>query len=135
MQKPISRMQHGIADWLLIPVLVVLPYVVGFADVPTARSVSWITAIAILAGVVSTRAEWGVFRFLPYRVHLMGDAALGFMLMLSPWLVGFAGSPTPRNTFLILGAAVFSAGALLSRPEEMPDTAGSPRTSLERLTE
>lgn len=121
MRKPISRMQHGIADWLLVPVIAASPYLVGFANVSIARSLAWICAVAVLLNIIITRAEWGVIRISPYKVHLMADAGLGLLALAAPFIFRFAEVPAARNTFLILGAGVLVASTVLSRPEEMSE--------------
>lgn len=120
MRKPITRMQHGIADWLLIPLVAASPFVLGFANSAVPRQAAFVAAGAILLTVACTRAEWGLIRILPYKVHLMADAGLGILLMLAPVLLGFVHDAAARNTFLVLGAAMIGASTVLSRPEEMP---------------
>ncbi len=130
MRKPITRMQHGIADWLLVPVLAALPYLVGFADVAPARSVAWITAFVVLAATACTRAEWGLIRIFPFRLHLLADAGLGALLVASPVLFNFTGNTAARNTFVILGFGLISAATLLSQTDEMPVTPETPPSPL-----
>ena len=124
MQKPISRMQHGIADWLLIPLVAASPYLLGFAGVTMARSLAWISAVVIASNVILTRAEWGLVRVLPYKVHLLADAGLGLLLLVAPFIFRFAEFPAARNTFLALGVALVVASTVLSRRGEMPEPAG-----------
>lgn len=131
MQKPISRMQHGIADWLLVPALVALPYLAGFANEGNPRNLAWICSVTVLLATACTRAEWGVFRIMPYRIHLMLDASLGVMLLTSPYVLGFTAVPIARNIFMVLGVLLVVASTLLSRPEEMPGNAAAAGPSLE----
>ena len=112
-------MQHGFTDYTYIPLVSSAPYLVGFADNKTATTLCYVLSSTILASSLVTRAEWSVFKVLPYKAHLVLDMLGGLTALTAPWLFGFAKDRKARHT--LVAAGIFGLLArLLSRPEEMP---------------
>lgn len=122
MNKPITRVQHGFTDYSYIPLVASAPSLVGFTDNKTATTLCYVLSSTILASSLVTRAEWGAFKVMPYKAHLVLDVVGGLAGLSAPWLFGFAKDRKARNTFLAAGVFGLLAG-LLSKPEEMPQTA------------
>jgi hypothetical protein len=122
MDKPITRVQHGFTDYTYIPLVSSAPHLVGFIDNKTATTLCYVLSSTILASSLVTRAEWGVFKVLPYKTHLVLDVVGGLAGLSAPWLFGFAKDKKARNTFIAAGLFGLMAG-LLSKPEEMPEGA------------
>jgi len=122
MNKPITRVQHGFTDYTYIPLVSSAPHLVGFTENKTATTLCYVLSSTILASSLVTRAEWGVFKVLPYKTHLLLDVVGGLAGLSAPWLFGFAKDKKARNTFLAAGLFGLMAG-LLSKPEEMPKAA------------
>ncbi|MBC6613038.1 hypothetical protein H8B15_19100 [Hymenobacter sp. BT507] len=120
MQKPISRRQHGFTDYSYIPLALALPKLAGFEEEETAVTLTRVLAGNILTSSLFTRAEWGLFKKIPFKTHLVLDVAVAVVAASSPWLFGFSKNKAARNSFLALGAFGLMAGTL-SKPEEMPD--------------
>ena len=81
---------HGILDYLVGALLIVAPYLLGFADGTAAQ---WVPqAIGVLTIVVSllTRYPLGVVKVVPFSTHLVLDVAQGVLLAASPCLFSFA---------------------------------------------
>ena len=119
MNQPISRQQHGFTDYSYIPLVASAPYLLGFKDNKTATTLSYVLSSNILASSLLTRAEWGAFKVIPYKAHLVLDVVTGLTALSAPWLFGFAKDRKARTAFLVAGAFGILAG-LLSKPEEMP---------------
>lgn len=120
MSKPISRPLHGpLADYPFIATAASVPHLVGFQDdkIPTLLC-RVLSGTALLLSLF-TRAEWGVVRVVPYKLHLLFDALTSLLTLAAPWAFGFSESARARNTFLAMGVFGLIAG-LLSEPEEMP---------------
>ncbi len=107
---------HGVLDYLMGLVLIVLPFVPGFPRLEAHPSATWIPlALGVGALVYSlvTNYEFGLLRLLPMPVHLAFDFLSGVLLASSPWLFGFY-----HQVYLphfILG--IFEIGAaLFTRP-------------------
>ena len=122
MTRPISRPMHGLlTDYPYVALVALAPETVGFGGTP-ARLCRLLSG-GILGSSLLTRAEWGLFRTMPYRAHLAADAAVGAFALAAPWLLGFSADRSARTTFLVMGAFGLAAG-LLSQPDEMPGSRG-----------
>jgi hypothetical protein len=119
MNQPITRIQHGFTDYTYIPLVSSAPHLVGFTENKTATTLCYVLGSTILASSLITRAEWGVFKVMPYKTHLVLDVVGGLAGLSAPWLFGFAKDKKARNTFIAAGLFGLMAG-LLSKPEEMP---------------
>ena len=98
---------HGMLDYPMGILLIVLPWLGGFADGGPAMYVPIIAGIAVLGLSAFTAYEAGVVRSVPMSAHLTADAVLGVFLAASPWLFGFA--DVVFLPHLILGIAELGA--------------------------
>lgn len=120
MFHPISRNQHILADYLLGPVIILAPLLVGFRTDTTPTMLCFAIGALVFAATLMTRAELGLLRIVPFRLHLVGDVGGGLLFLAAPWLFGFDSDMLARNTFLAFGALVLGATAL-TKPVNMPD--------------
>lgn len=105
----IPTIVHGIADYILGIVLLLLPNIFGFADLGgPAVWIPRILGILDLVQSVATNYELGLVKILPMKLHLMGDYVVSAFLAVSPWLFGFSHrSANVWLPFLVIGVAVF----------------------------
>ena len=113
---------HGVIDYLTGVLLIVAPYLLGFADGTAAQWVPQIVGAALIGASLLTDYELGVVRVIPMPVHLGLDVAAGLLLAASPWLFGFADRVLWPH--LILGLAEIGAGLTTRTVPET--TAGAP---------
>jgi hypothetical protein len=119
MSKPISRPLHGlIADYPYIALVSSAPDLIGFKDQKTATLLCRILSGTIMLSSFLTRAEWGIAKVMPYKLHLALDTMGGLTALVAPWILGFSKNERARNTFLVMGIFGLMA-SLLSEPEEM----------------
>ncbi|HEY8312510.1 MAG TPA: hypothetical protein VIG47_18210 [Gemmatimonadaceae bacterium] len=118
MRKPISRKQHGVADYTYVPTVMAAPNLVHFESDTTPARLSRGFAAASLANTLFTRAEWGAVKLIPFKAHLAFDAVTGVAALAAPWMFGFSNDRRARNTFLAMGITALAV-TLLTRPEEM----------------
>lgn len=86
----IDTRTHGIIDYATGAVLIVAPYLFGFA---TGGIEQWLPMSlgALTIGVsLITRYELSAAKIMPLGVHLSVDVAVGALLAVSPWLFGFS---------------------------------------------
>jgi hypothetical protein len=119
MWQPISRRMHGLADYTYIPTVALAPKLAGFEDEEVAAQLCRIMSSGVAISAISTRAEWGLLRVMPFTGHLIVDFISGVFAAAAPWLFGFAGNARARNAFVLIGLISIGASTL-SRPEEMP---------------
>jgi hypothetical protein len=85
--KIINTRLHGILDYLFA-IILVLPWVRGFAE---DSGDTWMLAAVggfILFASILTDYELGLIKILPMRFHLFLDVLVALFLMASPWLFG-----------------------------------------------
>jgi hypothetical protein len=81
---------HGIIDYIVGILLILAPYLLGFADGTAAQWTPIILGAGAILYSLLTRYELGVAKVIPMPVHLGLDIASGVLLAASPWLFGFA---------------------------------------------
>lgn len=115
----ISTRTHGVLDYAVGLVLILLPYLLGFADGTIAQWLPQILGAGAILYAAFTDYELGAVRAMPMRVHLFLDIASGLLLAASPWLFGFADRVAWPH--LLLGLFEIGAG-LMTRT--IPGTVG-----------
>jgi hypothetical protein len=86
----ISTRTHGVLDYAVGLLLILLPYLLGFADGTAAQWIPQVLGAGAILYAVFTDYELGLVRAMPMRVHLFLDIASGLLLAASPWIFGFA---------------------------------------------
>jgi hypothetical protein len=81
---------HGVIDYVVGAALLVVPYLLGFADGTAAQWVPQIVGILIIGQSLITQYELSIAKIIPMSTHLMLDMGAGALLAVSPWLFGFA---------------------------------------------
>jgi hypothetical protein len=79
---------HGVLDYGVGALLIVLPFVLGFGKGPQTWIMVALGAAAIVYSVF-TDYELGVVKRLQMPVHLWMDGVSGVLLAISPWVLGF----------------------------------------------
>ncbi len=106
----ITSRVHGILDYSVGILLILAPWLFGFAYGGWETWVPVILGLGAIGYSVFTDYELGVFPFIPLPVHLWIDAGAGLLLAASPWLFGF--SHLVWLPHLILGLFEIGAAAL-----------------------
>ena len=101
---------HGYLDYAGGLLLIVAPWLFGFADGGAETWVPVILGIGALGYSLLTDYEVGVARVLPMATHLMLDIASGAVLAISPWVFGFADDVWVPH--VILGVLEIGAGLM-----------------------
>jgi hypothetical protein len=82
---------HGIIDYIGGVVLVALPWVLGISQYSFAPWAFVILGIISILYSLMTRYEAGYVSLITMRMHLWLDVLVGFLLIVSPWAMDFAG--------------------------------------------
>ena len=88
--KIISTKVHGILDYLVGAILIISPWLLGFSNGQAQTTIPVILGLAAILYSIITNYEFGIFKIIPFRIHLIIDALSGILLASSPWLFGFA---------------------------------------------
>ncbi len=86
----ISTRTHGVIDYVTAALLILSPYLFGFATGGIEHWIVEIVGVALLGMSLVTRYELSIAKIIPLRAHLGVDLAAGILLAVSPWLFGFA---------------------------------------------
>lgn len=108
---------HSILDYALGTVILIGPWLFGFADSFTATTVTLLFGLGVVANAIGMSDSIGRLR-IPVAVHMLGDAIAGGLLIASPWICGFAERTwVPQlvlGTILASRAVLFLAGSFIS---------------------
>ncbi|ACB77421.1 SPW repeat domain-containing protein [Opitutus terrae] len=81
---------HGVLDYVVGLVLILSPRLFGFQTGGFEERIPVLLGVAALVYSLITRYELGLFKVLPFRVHLILDLVSGVVLATSPWVFGFS---------------------------------------------
>lgn len=108
----ISTKVHGILDYLMGIVLILLPFLFDFPE-----GAATVLPIVLGAGTIvyslMTNYEYGLMKLIPMKTHLSIDLMAGLLLLLAPWLFGFAGEVL--WPFVVLGLFEIVASVMTTR--------------------
>ena len=85
----LSTRTHGYADYGVGVLLILAPYLLGFANGGPAQWVPMTLGVVLIGYSLLTDYELGAAHLIPMPVHLGLDIGGGLLLLASPWLFGF----------------------------------------------
>ena len=87
----VTKTIHAFLDYPVAFILMVAPFVLGLGSFhPLALWLSVGTGVAAFIMTLLTDHKLGVFRVLPYSVHLVVDGLVGVVFLIAPIALGFA---------------------------------------------
>ena len=104
---------HGMIDYVFGLILLVGPYLLGFANGGAAQYVPQVLGLAIIGMSLITDYELSLARLVPMPVHLGIDMLGGVLLLASPWLFGFSNQVVWPH--VILGLIEIGTAAMTER--------------------
>lgn len=81
---------HGVLDYIIGVILILAPFILGFARGGAETWVPIIVGALIIVYSLMTDYELGVKKSIRMPTHLWFDGILGLFLALSPWIFGFS---------------------------------------------
>ena len=87
----INTRTHGIMDYVTGALLIVAPYILGFATGGIEQWLPQVLGAMTIVMSLLTNYELSLAKVIPLKAHLAVDMASGALLAVSPWLFGFAG--------------------------------------------
>jgi len=100
----IPPLVHGILDYPLAAVLIVLPLLLDFDD----SAAKWIAfAFGIGAAVLAVGTAWstGIVHVIPPLLHGYVDIAVTVALIVLPFIIGFTSHTTALVFYLVVGVS------------------------------
>ncbi len=119
----LSTRVHGMIDYATGALLIIAPWLFGFADGSAAQWVPMVLGASILVMSLITDYELSLTRIIPMGAHLAVDGLGGALLAVSPWLFGFADRTYWPH--LIIGIAEIGVSLVTrARPDTTSATTG-----------
>jgi len=101
----ITKKIHAYLDYPVAVTLIVLPFVLGLGNSnPLALQLSVGTGIAAFILTLLTDHQLGVYRIIPYKVHLAIDTLVGIVFVIVPFMFSFRGADA--YFYWIIGGSV-----------------------------
>ena len=108
----IKKNEHGVADYIYVPVVWMAPKILGFsADTKTANLCRAFAGTA-LGYTLFTKAKWGVVKLIPYKTHAAIDLASGVAALAVSQSAITASNKQARKTFALMGIVGITVGIL-----------------------
>lgn len=108
--KLISIKTHGMLDYLTVIGFILIPLLLKLSGTPA--YVSYAVAAVHFLMTVLTSFPMGIIKMIPIAVHKIVEAVVGPVLVICPWVLGFASLTTARNFFILAGVVIFLVWAL-----------------------
>ncbi len=80
---------HNILDYVVGAMLILVPYLLGFANGGPEQWVPQVVGVLTIVVSLITAYEISIAKLVPFNVHLILDVVMGIVLILSPWVLGF----------------------------------------------
>lgn len=88
----ITKQIHAFLDYPVAIALIALPFLLGLGGMnPIAFQLSVATGVAAFILTLLTDHHLGVFRVLPYKIHLAVDFMVAIVFLLAPFIFSFEG--------------------------------------------
>ncbi|WP_424989364.1 SPW repeat domain-containing protein [Flagellimonas sp.] len=111
----VTKEIHAYLDYPVAVALMILPFVLGLGAVNAmAWKLSLIVGIAAFVLTLLTDHQFGVYKIISYKGHLIVDGIVGASFVLAPFLFGFEGMDA--YYYWINGLAVLTVVSL-HKPE------------------
>jgi hypothetical protein len=88
----VTQKLHALIDYPVAIALITMPFILGLGSSGAlAFWLSFVTGVAAFAVTALTNHETGIFKVLPYSLHLAVDFIVGVVFAIAPLALGFAG--------------------------------------------
>ena len=114
----VTKSIHAYLDYPVAFTLMAMPFLLQLGDTnPLAKWLSVGTGVAALVLTIFTDHKLGVFRLIPYSVHLGVDFLVGLVFAIAPFALGFTGIDA---LYYWLNAAAVLTVVSLHKPQDVP---------------
>ena len=110
LHRSIGPLSHGLIDYVFAILIAFAPRIVGFAG----RQATWCYLFGALLFLLAlaTRYPLGVFRVVGFLSHGVVEIVLALVLIVLPWIAGFAAGVLSRNFYVAMGLLLLAVWAL-----------------------
>lgn len=104
MSKVLDAKTHGILDYALAGLFLLMPSIFGFSE--TAATVSYVIGVLYIIASLLTKYPLGAMKLIPFPVHGVLESIMAASWIFFPWIFGFAADDAARNFFIIAGVGL-----------------------------
>lgn len=106
----ISLRTHNILDYVGGGLLILSPFLFGFAELDSARNVFILSGFFLILYSLFTNYKYSVLRVIPIGTHMTMDVIMGTLIFIAPWMLDYRAFLTPGQEYLhyALGLGVFA---------------------------
>jgi len=125
----LSLRAHNVIDYVAALLLLFVPAFLGFSEIQVARNLFLVLGIFLLTYSLVTKYEFSIWRALPLGTHMTFDLAIGLVLLLAPWVLGYRDllAVGQELTHYILGIGLIVFVAVTRSKTEAEKKAFEPR--------
>jgi hypothetical protein len=105
LHRSIGRVSHAILDYAFAILIAIAPRVIGFSG----RQATWCYILAALIAVLALLTQLRVVGFMSHGVV---ELMLAIVMVILPWIAGFARGVLSRNFYLFMGVLLIALWAL-----------------------
>lgn len=101
--KPLDARRHGYLDYAVGLLLLVSPWLFGFADDSSVATTTMVS-IGVITLILSLLTDYpvGAIKMIPFRVHGVLETLGAIVLLVSPWLFGYAALVGSATTLAVI---------------------------------
>ncbi|HJQ21451.1 MAG TPA: hypothetical protein VJ867_13970 [Gemmatimonadaceae bacterium] len=110
MKKPITPFTHGVMDYATVATVAAAPKLMELPD--EAADACYVLAAGYAGLSMFTDYPLAVKRAIPFKVHGIAEAAIGALLPMLPFVLGFGRNARARNLFFGLTALTAMTAAM-----------------------
>jgi hypothetical protein len=96
---------HQMVEPFIAVLFIAAPWIFGFSEVDSATTVSVAAGLLMLGTGMMTKWHISLMKLIPIRTHMYADLGVGALLIISPFVLGFADEGGATRFILIAGAA------------------------------
>lgn len=108
--KIISPNIHGYLDFVTVVIFLLAPTLFGLSGLPA--MLAYALAVIHLAVTLATDFPFGVVKLIPFTLHGWIERLVGPLLVVIPFVLGFANETGARNFYIFIGIIIIIVGLL-----------------------
>jgi hypothetical protein len=106
--KFLDNKAHGALDYITVVSFALIPSIFGLTGIPACLSYA-LAAIHLLMTAL-TDFDLGIVKKIPVKFHKLVEMAVGPILIVAPWLLGFSEDAKARVIFIVAGLVILLVG-------------------------
>ncbi len=102
--KIITPYVHGVIDYFVVLFLLLSPSLFNITGLP--GILIYVLGAIHFILTITSGFKLGIFKLIPFKIHGVIELLVSIILIVMPWIFGFADVAVARNFYIIFGAVV-----------------------------